>query len=168
MRRALLVTTLSAVAIGGWVLGGAASGSAATNHDYERVADFDHQGYTIHCDSSPCPVPIFSGVPFDFQTLGASYDAVVTMSFTYQTTAGTRVSVVPLVGADGVAMTPTDAQRYLPPAAKARSTTVTWLIPSLTAGQGYRVALVATPAGSSPPYSIRVSDITTVIEGAPA
>jgi hypothetical protein len=167
MRRTLLVTILSMLAIGGWVLGSAAGGSAAANHDYERATDLDHLGYGGQCDASPCPVQLVTPWPFTFRSLGASYDAVVTTSFIYQTSAGTRLSVAPLLGADGVAMTPTGAQRPLPPATKPRSVTLTWVIPSLTGGQGYRLLISAAPTTGAP-YSYRLSEITTVVEGAPA
>jgi hypothetical protein len=165
MRRTILLTTLSVVAVAGWVLGSAGGGSAAGTHDYERATDVDHLGYGIHCDAAPCPVPLFSGIPFTFKTLGASYDAVVTASFTYVTDPGTRLSVTPSVYTGGINVTPDDAKRFVPPSTKARSTTLTWVIPSLAGGQEYRIVVVASPV-SAAPYGYHVSDITTVVEGA--
>jgi hypothetical protein len=156
---------MSVVAIAGWILGSAGGGTAAANHDYERATDFDHLGYGIHCDASPCPVPLFSGFPFTFKTLGASYDAVVTASFTYVTDPGTRLTVAPFVHTGGIAVTPDNSERSLPPSTKARSTTLTWVIPSLSGGQEYRIAIAVSPA-SGAPYGYRISDITTVVEGA--
>jgi hypothetical protein len=166
MRKVVLTAALSIFSVAGWVLGSAAGGSAAGTHDYERATGFEHLGYGSQCDASPCPVPLFSGMPFTFQTLGASYDAVVTASFTYTTDRGTRLSVSPLVHTDGIAVTPENSTRYLPPAAKARSVTLTWVIPSLSGGQGYRIAVAASPATPAP-YAYRLTDITTVVEGAP-
>ena len=171
MRRTFITAAVSLVAIGGWLVGAATSGSAVANHDYERVTDINARGFSYQsCATPPCPIPLVIGVPFEFRGLGANYDAVETLSFTYHTTAGLRLSVAPhLVNSDGSPVQMLDAERYLSPSAKMRSATLSWVLPSLKGGDRYTVFLSVDVVGTPPPtYEYSFSAITTVIEGAPA
>jgi hypothetical protein len=164
----MFVALLSVVAIVGWLVVSAGGGSAAATADYERTATFDHQGFSIDCTPSSCPVPIVIGMPFTFQTLGASYEALVTISFTYKTSAGLRTTFAPVLDENGSQVNLPNSIRYLPPAPKRRSVTLTWLIPSLTGGQAYTLFPSAEIVGTPSSYNVSYTDITVAVEGAPA
>jgi hypothetical protein len=107
-------------------------------------------------------------MPFNFRTLGASYEAIVTISFTYKTSAGLRTTFAPVLDANGSHVDLPDSTRYLPPAPKRRSVTLTWLVSSLTGGQAYTLFTSTEIEGTPPLYSVSNTDLTTAVEGAPA
>ena len=143
--------------------------TGATLADYARATNVDPTEVTIHCEAGACVIPII--VPWTFQlgSVGTPYDAVVTASFTYKTTKGLKVAASPhlLDGSTSIALS--DVDRPLGPAARARSTTLTWVIPALDANTTYGLDLSVQPIGTPPPsYDISVSDVTLVVEAAPA
>jgi hypothetical protein len=170
MKKAWMTGAALILATAAWVAGGAGATGAVSASDYARATDFDATGVTIHCDGSSCPVPIV--VPFRFQlgSVGSPYDAVVTASFTYQTSKGLRVAASPTLYAGtnaGVAMT--DGERPLAPARQPRSTTLTWVMDGLDANTSYGLYVDVHPIGTPPSsFDISTTNITLVVEAAPA
>ena len=168
MKNRMVAAAVSVAVVTGWLIVSAGGGSAAATADYERATSFDHQGYAIDCSPSSCPVPILLGTPFTFQNLGASFDAVVTISFTYRTSADLRTTFAPVLETNGSPVSLPDSTRYLPPAPKRRSVTLTWLVPSLTGGQACSLAPSSGVVGTPSSYRVAYTDITIAVEGAPA
>jgi len=155
-----LVTTI-------W-LASSTSSTGASLADYARATNVDTTEVTIHCEAGACAIPII--VPWTFQlgSVGTPYDAVVTASFTYKTSKGLKVAASPalLDGTTPIALA--DVDRPLGPAAHARSTSLTWVLPSLDANTAYGLHLRVQPIGTPPPtYDISVSDVTLVVDAAP-
>lgn len=168
MSKRMIGVALTMVALAGWLVGSAGGGSAVATADYERATSFNHQGYSLHCTATPCPIPLLTGMPFNFQRLGATYDAVVTISFTYETSVGLRASFTPGLSPNDFGVSPQALTRYLSPAPKSRSVSLTWVFPSLTGGQEYSLVPGIGPAGTPSSYDVSITDITMVVEGAPA
>jgi hypothetical protein len=142
--------------------------SGATLADYTRATNFSTTEITTHCEAGACVIPII--VPWTFQlgSVGTPYDAVVTASFTYRTSKGLRVAASPYLSDGSTRIELSDADRPLGPAARARATTLTWIIPALDANTTYGLDLSVQPIGTPPStYDISVSDVTLVVEAAP-
>ncbi len=157
----LLATTV-------WLAGSTGS-TGATLADYTRATSVGTAEVTIHCVDGACVIPII--VPWTFQlgSVGTPYDAVVTASFTYKTSKGMKVAASPYLLDGSTPIVLSDADRPLGPAARARSTSLTWVIPALDANTTYGLDLSVQPIGTPPPtYDISVSDVTLVVEAAPA
>jgi hypothetical protein len=143
--------------------------TGATLADYARATNVDPTEVTIHCQDGACVIPII--VPWTFQlgSVGTPYDAVVTASFTYKTSKGLKVAASPHLSNGTTPIVLSDIERPLGPAARARSTTLTWVIPALDANTTYGLDLSVQPIGTPPPtYDISVSDVTLVVEASPA
>jgi hypothetical protein len=170
MRKALLVSGVWAVAMTAWLVGIATAGNTAVTADYARSASFDHAGWAIHCDPPNCPIPLVTPSSFRFDTLGSSYDAVVTASFTYRTSPELRIKAAPTLGKNGGTPVPlSSVGRPLPPAPRPKSVTLSWLVQGLEGGQTYELSLGQVFVGTPPTsYDVAFSNITLIVEGAPA
>ena len=143
--------------------------TGATLADYARATNVDPTEVAIHCEAGACVIPLI--VPWTFQlgSVGTPYDAVVTASFTYKTSKGLKVAASPYLLDGTTPVVLSDVERPLGPAARARSTTLTWVIPALDANTTYGLNLNVQPIGTPPPtYDSSVSDVTLVVEASPA
>jgi hypothetical protein len=150
-----------------WVAGSTA-GTGAVLNEYARATDFDASPITTHCENGSCTIPLV--VPWTFQlgSVGTPYDAVVTASFSYQATKGVKLKASPQLS-DGTTVIPlTDADRKLGPAAGGRSTTLTWVIPGLDANTTYGLFVSVVSIGGPTTYDLTQSNMTLVVEAAPA
>ncbi len=168
MRKRWLACGILIVSVTAWLAGSASSSGAAGIHDYARATDFTPGRIAIDCDVSPCPIPLYTIWTFRLDTIGTPYDAVVTASFTYQTSKGLRVTASPNLLAGTTRVTLPFSDRPLPPAPNPRSVTLTWLVSGLGANTEYGLYLSILPSGSPPPpYSIDITNTALVVEGAP-
>jgi hypothetical protein len=165
MRKMVATCAMSIALISAWLLGSAESPEAAIG-DYARASNFDPTGVTIHCTPTACPIPLVTPWTFKLDTVGSPYDAVVTASFTYQTSKGLRVAAAPTFYTSNTAMTPSHSSRPLPAAAHPRSTTLTWRVPNLDASTTYGLVVNLTPSDGATTYDIAMSNVTLVVEGA--
>jgi hypothetical protein len=169
MKKRWLACGLVFVSVTVWLAGSAGSSGAAGIQDYARATDFEPGGITIDCDVSPCPIPLYTVWTFRLDTIGTPYDAVVTASFTYQTSKGLRVNASPNLFAGTARVTLPFSDRPLSPSPNPRSVTLTWLVSDLGANTEYGLYLSILPSGPPPPaYNIDITDTTLVVEGAPA
>ena len=167
MKKRWLACGLLIVSVTVWLAGSAGSSGAAGIDDYARATDVDARGISIRCDARPCPIPIVIPWTFQLDTIGTPYDAVVTASFTYQTSKGLRVTASPRVTDGTTVIDLLNSDRPLPPSPNPRSVTLTWLVPGLDANTEYTLQVSVDPSGA-PPYAIETRNMTLVVEGAPA
>ncbi len=167
MKKTWLACGLLIVSVTVWLAGSTGSSGAAGIDDYARATDFESRGISIHCDARPCPIPIIVPWTFQLDTIASPYDAVVTASFTYQTSKGLRVTASPRLTDGTTVIGLPNSDRPLPPSPNPRSVTLTWLVPGLDANTKYSLFLSVDPS-EAPPYAIETTDMTLVVEGAPA
>jgi hypothetical protein len=168
MKKRWLTCGLVFVSVAVWLAGSAGSSGAAGIGDYARAADFDASGFSQHCDASPCPIVLISPWTFKLDTIGSPYDAVVTASFTYTTSRGFHVIAAPHLSDGSTSITLPSSGRPLPPARSPKSVTLTWLVPGLDTNVEYGLYVSVLPTGTSTPWELTASNMTLVVEGAPA
>ncbi len=169
MKKRWLACGLLLVSATVWLAGSAGSSGAAGIDDYARATDFEPGGISIHCDTDPCPIPLYLIWTFRLDTIGTPYDAVVTASFTYQTSKGLKVTATPNLSAGATRVSLPFSARPLPPAPQPRSVTLTWLVSDLDAKTEYGLYVSILPSGAPPTsYEIDTTNMTLVVEGAPA
>lgn len=168
MKKLWTISAALTLAMTAWVAGSTAS-TGATLKDYARATDFEASSVTIHCVDGACIIPLITSWTFQLGSVGTPYDAVVTASFIYKTSKGVPVQAAPVLYDGATAIRLTDVERPLTPAARARSTDLTWIIPGLDANTVYGLSLRVHPIGTPPPtYDITTSNTTLVVEAAPA
>jgi hypothetical protein len=125
--------------------------TGATLADYARATNVASNEVTVHCEAGACVIPIV--VPWTFQlgSVGTPYDAVLTASFTYKTSKGLKVAASPHLLDGTTPIVLTGVERPLAPAARSRSTTLTWVIPALDANTTYGLNLSIQPIGTPTP-----------------
>ena len=93
----------------------------------------------------------------------------MTALFTHKTSKGLKVAPLRSCGTGTTPILLSDVDRHLGPAARARSTNLTWVIPALDAKTTYGLNLSDRPIDTPPPtYDISVSNVTLVVEASSA
>jgi len=169
VRKVITLVCVSLVAAVGGVMLGSVGGSAAITDLYARSTSFDHQGVSIHCAPGDCAIPLVLPSPVGpFPSLGGSYDAVITASFTYKGTPGLRMEASPhlcVAGGDPVGIP--WSVRPLPASSHFRAVTLTWLVKGLDGTTGYELYVGLGPVGSPSSYDVSYKDMTLAVEGSP-
>lgn len=166
MRRSLVRTLVPAALIAVFLVAGSATAVVAPAYGRQT---FSYDGWRIECHDGGCVVPIVIPWSVAFADQG-SYDAVITATFTYRTSAGTRAIMTADLEVEGSStnlVSPTG--RRLAPSAKWTSTSMSWLAVGLSGGTNYNLVVginaLALPQGFSFAES---SDVLVSVEAAPS